>query len=121
MRTIKYGSDLQIGDFVAVSYATGHVFGWYCGKGKNTLQYFEYKRIQRNLNYYNTCKSDHKYYHHLKANKEEFNKTWIAKNYVNNWEYRVMKIQDPESIFTEQRDLNEYRKAKQILEHIKFI
>lgn len=121
MRTVKHGGDLEIGDFVAVSYAAGFTFGWYCGYGKNTLQYIEYHWPVTSLDQYNRIKQDPAYSDYEKANSEEFNKNWIAKNYVKDWNYRVMKIQDPEIIFTEQENLDKYREAKQILEQIKFI
>jgi hypothetical protein len=121
MRIVKHGGNLQIGDFVAISYATGFTFGWYCGEGKNTLHYFEYQWPYRRLNYYNQVKQDPAYIDHNKANSEEFDKSWITKSYVKDWRWRVMKIENPESIFTEQEDLNNYKEAKQILEQIKFI
>ena len=121
MRTVKHGGDLQIGDFIAISYAAGFTFGWYCGYGQNTLQYFEYHWPSASFNHYIRAKNDSVYHNHEKANSEEFNKTWIAKNYVKDWRYRVMKIDNPESIFTEKEDLEKYIESKQILEQIKFI
>ena len=121
MRTVQHGGDLEIGDFVAISYAYGFEFGWYCGEGENTLQFFDYYRPSTSLDYYNRVKLDSAYQQHKKANSEEFNKKWIQKSRVNNWRYRVMKIENPEAIFTEPKDLNKYIESKQILEQIKFI
>jgi hypothetical protein len=121
MRTVNYGGDLQIGDFVAISYSSGFTLGWYCGEGKNTLQYFETHWPATSLDYYTRVKADKDYKQHDKANSEEFNKNWIAKSYVNNWKWRVMKIENPESLFTDSEDLNRYIESKQILEQIKFI
>lgn len=121
MRTVKHGRNLQIGDFIAISYAYGFEFGWYCGEGENTLQFFNCYRPLSSLDYYNRVKLDSAYKDHNKANSEEFNKKWIQKSRVNNWRYRVMKIENPEDIFTEKRDLETYRESKEILEQIKFI
>jgi len=121
MRTVKHGGDLKIGDFVAISYAYGFQFAWYCGEGENTLQFFEYNAPSSSLKYYNNVKQDAAYRNHDKANSEEFNKKWINKSYVRDWRWRVMKIENPESLFTEPEDLNRYIESKQILEQIKFI
>ena len=40
MRTLKHGGQLEIGDFIAVSNGNHLDFGWYCGDGINTLQYY---------------------------------------------------------------------------------
>ena len=121
MRIVKHGGKLEIGDFVAISYASGFTFGWYCGHGQNTLHYFEYHWPVTSLDYYNRVKVDSSYRDYEKANSKEFNKNWITKSYIKDWRYRVMKIQHPESVFTEQENLDIYREAKQILEQIKFI
>ena len=121
MRTVKHGGDLKIGDFIAISYSSGFTLGWYCGAGENTLQYFEYHWPVTSFDHYNNVKQDAAYRDHKKANSDEFSKNWIMKSYVMQWRWRVMKIQDPESIFTEQEDLDRYIKSKQILEQIKFI
>ena len=121
MRTVKYGGDLQIGDFIAISYSAGFTLGWYCGDGKNTLQFFETHWPATSLDQYNRVKADAAYRDYDKANSEEFNKSWIAKSYVMDWKWRVMKIENPESLFTDPKDLNRYIESKQILEQIKFI
>lgn len=43
MRTLKHGGQLEIGDFIAVSNGNHFDFGWYCGDGINTLQYYYYR------------------------------------------------------------------------------
>lgn len=121
MRTVQRGGDLQIGDFIAISYSAGFTFGWYCGEGANTLQFFETHWPATSLDHYNRVKADAAYRDHDKANSEEFNKSWIAKSYVMNWRWRVMKIENPESLFTDPSELNKYLESKQILEQIKFI
>jgi len=121
MRTLNYGGDLKIGDFIAISYSSGFTLGWYCGEGANTLQFYETHWPASSLNQYNRVKADAAYRDHEKANSKEFDKSWIAKSYVMDWKWRVMKIENPESLFTESEDLNRYIESKQILEQIKFI
>jgi len=121
MRTVNYGGDLQIGDFIAISYSSGFTLGWYCGEGTNTLQFYETHWPASSLDQYNRVKADAAYRDHDKANSEEFDKSWIAKSYIMDWKWRVMKIENPESLFTEPEDLNRYIESRQILEQIKFI
>jgi hypothetical protein len=122
MITLEHGGNLEIGDFIAIAYAQGFTFGWFTGEGKTgTLQYCEYHWPKRNLNYYNACKLDDKYSCHLKANKEEFNKTWLAKSYILSWNDRVMKIENPESVFIKTDDLQTYLESRDILKTINII
>ena len=122
MKTVKYGGDLQIGDFIAICYQYGFGFGWYCGEGKTgTLQFFEYQWVERSFVHYNDAKAIPEYHNHYKANTEEFNKSWIGKTYILNWRWRVMKIENPESIFTDLKNLEIYKKSREILQQINFI
>jgi hypothetical protein len=122
MITLEHGGNLEIGDFIAIAYAQGFTFGWFTGEGKTgTLQYCEFYCPKRNLNYYNACKLDDKYRNHLKANKEEFNKTWLSKSYILNWKYRVMRIENPESVFIKTDDLQTYLESRDILKTINII
>ena len=50
------------------------------------------------------------------SNSKEFDKNWIYKSYVMQWDYRVMKIENPESVITTPEDLNLYLESKKILE-----
>ncbi len=121
MITLKFGGDLKIGDFIVVTCNGGFTPGWFAGEGKTgTLQYYYYESPLRNLNHYNNSKADDKYFHHLKANKEEFNKTWLSKSYILDYN-RAMKIENPESIFTEAKYLQTYLESRDILKTLNII
>ena len=122
MITLQYGGDLQIGDFVAISYASGFTLGWVLGKGKTgTLQFIEYRWPISSFDKYIKAKTDKAYYHHERANKEEFSAKWLHKSYVQHPRWRAIKIENPESLFTEKEDLNNYLESKQVLQQINLL
>lgn len=125
MRTLKHGGQLEIGDFIAVSNGNHLDFGWYCGDGINTLQYYYYRNPQ---NAYNTYEDW--------LNQSEANRTaWKTKRYTNGftkkclWKSyinavhttRVLKINNPEEIFTNKEDRDDYEKSKETLIKLNFI
>lgn len=126
---LKYGGDLQIGDFVAMSNGNYLTFGWYCGAGRGTLQYY----------YYRDPGSKFEAFQDWQANKLDKTQSWQAKRFekhgfssklfykgyiygsqVGQDGTRVMKVENPESIFTQKEDLESYRKSKEALIYIKF-
>ena len=125
MRTLQHGGQLEIGDFIAVSNGNHLDFGWYCGDGINTLQYYNYRNPK---NAYNTYEDW--------LNQSEANRTaWKTKRYTNGftkkclWKYyinavhptRVLKINNPEEIFTDKEDRDDYEKSKETLIKLNFI
>jgi hypothetical protein len=125
MRTLQHGGQLEIGDFIAVSNGNHLDFGWYCGDGINTLQYYYYRNPQ---NAYNTYEDW--------LNQSEANRTaWKTKRYTNGftkkclWKSyinavhttRVLKINNPEEIFTNKEDRDDYEKSKETLIKLNFI
>ena len=125
MRTLKHGGQLEIGDFIAVSNGNHLDFGWYCGDGINTLQYYYYRNP---VNAYNTYEDW--------LNQSEANRTaWKTKRYTNGftkkclWKSyinavhttRVLKINNPEEIFTDKEDRDDYEKSKETLIKLNFI
>jgi hypothetical protein len=127
---LRYGGDLQIGDFIIVANSNYTSFGWFCGRGQGgTVQYYyfrvpgdRYKTFQEweagklpNLN---------KWYRE-KFEKHGFSSKLFYKEYIYGGSMdlngsRVVKIADPESIFTHPEDLEDYRKSKEALIYIKF-
>jgi hypothetical protein len=127
---LRYGGDLQIGDFIIVANSNYTSFGWFCGRGQGgTVQYYyfrvpaeRYKTFQEweagklpNLN---------KWYRE-KFEKHGFSSKLFYKEYIYGGSMdlngsRVVKIADPESIFTHPEDLEDYRKSKEALISIKF-
>ena len=40
---LRYGGDLQIGDFIMIANSNHTTFGWYCGRGRGTVQYYHFR------------------------------------------------------------------------------
>lgn len=126
---VRYGGDLQIGDFIMVAGNGYTSFGWYCGQGRNTIQYYhfyvpgdKYEKFQEwkagklpNFNQW-MVKRFEKYGFSSKL----FYKEYIYGAGIEINGSRVVKITDPESIFTHPDDLKNYRKSKEALIYIKF-
>lgn len=125
MRTLKHGGQLEIGDFIAVSNGNNLDFGWYCGDGINTLQYYYYTNPQ---NAYNTYED---WLNQSEANRSAwktkrytngFTKKCLWKSYINAVHTtRVLKINNPEEIFTNKEDRDDYEKSKETLIKLNFI
>ena len=125
MRTLKHGGQLEIGDFIAVSNGNHLDFGWYCGDGINTLQYYYYRNPQ---NAYNTYED---WLNQSEANRSAwktkrytngFTKKCLWKSYINAVHTtRVLKINNPEEIFTNKEDRDDYEKSKETLIKLNFI
>ena len=125
MRTIKYGGVLHPGDFIAISNGNHISFGWYAGDGRGTLQYYWmggpgqvydfYLEWQKNPSTANSWRAKN-------FEKHGFTSKLFTKSYVNAvHETRVMKITNPEELFTKREDRDEYEKSKEALITINFI
>jgi hypothetical protein len=126
---LKYGGDLQIGDFVAMSNGNYLTFGWYCGAGRGTLQYYYYRDPGSKFEAFQEWQNGQprdiqswsgKRYEKFGFSSKLFYKGYIYGSHVGQDGTRVMKVENPESIFTEQEDLESYRKSKEALIYIKF-
>lgn len=125
---LKYGGELQIGDFLAISNGNYISFGWYCGTGRGTLQYFGMHNPQDVFNHFKLWQTNPDAagnWYKKKFEKDGFTSKLLYKNYIYGDHVgpegtRVMKIQNPESVFTEQRDIQKYRDSKEALIYIKF-
>jgi hypothetical protein len=123
----RYGGELEIGDFIMVANVNYTSFGWYCGKGRNTIQYYHFR----------VPGERHKTFQEWEAGR--LNNSWLASKFQKHGfsskifykEYiygggieingsRVIKLTDPESIFTNTEDLDYYLKSKEALINIKF-
>jgi hypothetical protein len=127
MRNIKYGGTLVPGDFIAVSYQNHIDLGWYAGDGRGTLQYYTlrgpgiaYKDYQDWLNSSDEEKRKNKW---MSSRFEKgFTRKSFWKSYINSvHSTRVMKLTNPEEIFTEKEDRESYEKSKEALITINFI
>jgi len=128
MRTLRYGGQLSPGDFIAVSEGNRVFFGWYFGDGiGGTLQYYylgapghcydayqEWEKI--------TSDEVKKKHWRAKMYSKGFTLKCLYKSYINAvHDTRVVKITNPEDIFTTQEDKEDYEKSKEILIKLKFI
>ena len=127
MRTLKYGGDLLPGDFIAVSYQNHIDLGWYVGDGRGTLQYYTlrgpanvYRDYQNWLKYTDKEKAENRWT--SKRFEKGFTTKCLWKSYINAvHSTRVMKLTNPEELFTEQEDIELYERSKEALITINFI
>lgn len=125
MRTLKHGGQLEIGDFIAVSNGNHLDFGWYCGDGINTLQYYYYRNPVCAYNQYedwlNQSEANRSAWK-TKRYTNGFTKKCLWKSYINAVHTtRVLKINNPEEIFTNKEDRDDYEKSKETLIKLNFI
>ena len=123
MRTLKYGGDLRPGDFIAISESNTISFGWYFGDGiGGTLQYYYLGSPEYHYNTYQdwnkiTDSEVKKKHWRAKTYSKGFTLKCIHKSYINAvHSTRVVKITNPEDIFTETKDRETYEKSKETLE-----
>lgn len=123
MRKLKYGGDLEIGDFIGVSIGNTMDFGWYCGDGRDTLQYYNYYiPASRHSQYTEWAGTDGKHRWLSRIFEKGFTKKCLYKSYINTvHSTRVIKILHPETIFTEKEDREIYEESKEILINLNFI
>jgi hypothetical protein len=124
----RYGGDLQIGDFIMIANSNYTSFGWYCGQGRGTVQYYHYGVPGSRFEEFKDWKAG-KLNNHTwlgeRFKKHGFSSKLFYKEYIygGGVEFngsRVVKIPDPESIFTHPEDIDRYKKSKEALIYIKF-
>lgn len=120
---IKYGGKLQIGDFIVISNGNHVDFGWYCGNGRGTLQYYHYGVPGHRYEDYNEfIKNPDKLFYSKKVFEKGFTISCLWKSYIRSiHSTRVVKLTHPEQIFTELEDIERYEKSKEVLIKLNFI
>jgi hypothetical protein len=124
---VRYGGDLQIGDFVMIADGNATSFGWYCGTGKGTLQYYHFRDPgdkHEAFEEWQAGKLDNSWYA-ARFKKYGFSSKLFYKCYIYGGGIdlngsRVVKLPGGESIFTNSEDLQDYLKSKEALIKIKF-
>ena len=125
---LRYGGDLQIGDFILVAGNGYTIPGWYIGEGQNTLQYYHFVipgSMLQNFEEWQSGKLDSNHWRAPMYKKYGFSSKVLHKDYIygsgiDDGASRVVKITNPESLFTDQEDLEAYRKSKEALIQLKF-
>lgn len=126
MRKLQHGGDLHPGDFIAIAEQNHMSFGWYFGDGRGTLQYFYYTQPRGVEEYYEewTKLSDEAKKRDWRTTrfKNGFTVKSIYKSYVNAvHKTRVIKLNNPEEIFTDPEDREYYEKSKEALIKLNFL
>ena len=121
---IRYGGQLQLGDFIVVSNDKTLTFGWYTGLGNNTVQYVSITTpISMNRIFENWKSNPTSYrYYDKKFEKKGLLFSHLPKGYVlDKHRFQIAKIPgNPEDLFTNVQDLENYRASKKVLESMKF-
>ena len=122
MRRLKHGGDLQVGDFIAVSYTNTIWFGWYAGDGRGTLQFYTMNGPTHAYENYKNWKDDIAKGKitidswRSKQYKDGFTKKCLWKSYINSpHPSRVIKINRPEEILTDKEDRDTYERSREIM------
>lgn len=113
MRTLKFGGPLVPGDFIAVSEGNRISFGWYCGDGRGTLQYYYYG---------NPVYAFERYLQKNNNSEEGFTKKHFWKSYISAVHTsRVIKLNNPEEIFTDAEEKEIFEKSREVMIKLNFI
>lgn len=126
MVKIKHGGPLEIGDFIAVSNNNYLEFGWYCGQGRGTIQFYNYRSPAYYYKQYKEWQKnpgDITIYNAKRYEKEGLSTKLLHKSYIYGrsvLDTRVVKITDPESVFTDE-DLISYQESREALIEMKFL
>lgn len=125
MRTLQYGGVLHPGDLIAVSNGNHISFGWYAGDGKGTLQYYYMSgpgELYDNYLQWKNNPLDIKNWRSRQFEKHGFSIKLCYKSYINSVHAtRVMKVTNPEEIFTDKKNREQYEKSKEALITLNFI
>ena len=125
---LRYGGQLEIGDFIAIANQGYMTLGWYVGRGDGTIQYYCYAQPGHAYNEYNNFLNNpspdkrqiYYYAKHKKFSSKLIWKGYIYGDGVKPDSTRVIKITNPETLFTNAEDLEAYNKSKQALLTLNF-
>lgn len=127
MRQLKYGGQIVPGDLILVAYGNYLDFGWYAGNGRGTVQYYTMRGpAVAYLEYEKWLKMSDKEKAENKWMTSRFIKGFTAKSfwksYINSpHPTRIMKVTNPEDIFTEQEDRELYERSKEVMIKINLV
>ena len=105
-------------------------FGWFSGTGRGTIQYYNFRvpgdRFKAFQEWQTEGPKNTNSWYAERFEKHGFSSKVFYKEYIYGGGIglsgsRVIKLTDPESIFTHPEDLEDYRKSKEALIYIKFL
>lgn len=117
---LHYGGELEFGDFIAISCGNHIDFGFYAGTGRGTLQYYPFTAPINAHDHYQRWlaqpEEERAKNWYTKRYKKGFTSKCIWKAYINTvHKTRVIKLVNPETIFTNQEDLENYNESREVL------
>lgn len=117
---------LEVGDFIVIADNCNTLsYGWYCGQGrlKNTLHYYNISSPGYTLEQFEKYEAgDMTGWRVEHFTKHGFTSKAFYKNYINSYhETRLLKVTDPDNLFTHPIQLEKYNKSKEALIKIKFL
>ena len=127
---IQYGGKLEFGDFIVVSEGNRLSFGFYAGEGKSgTLQYYYFSQPGGQYHHYKqwvTLSDAEKalpmHNNNNKMYAKGFTSKCLWKSYINALhKTRVAKVDNPEAMFTDPGDSQDYRESVEALKAIGMI
>lgn len=127
MKSLKLGQNvtLELGDFIIVASHNYLEYGWYCGTGRNTLQYYGLHWPGTALIEYEnhvSGKNDSPWIKLMIDKYKVFNSKFFGKTYITSYsESRVMKVDNPDELFKNSHLSEKYKKSKEALIKIKFL
>ena len=110
---VKYGKELEKGDFIIIASGNYLDLGWYVGRGKSgTVQYYH---LHEGCYWFDEFQK-------LGETPKYFSLKSLYKSYVNSvHEGRIANIENPESLFIHDEELLEvYNKSKSLLLSLNF-
>lgn len=122
MRTIRFGGQLEKGDFIAISYNNYIQFGWYVGSGKSTTQFYSYAAPNSSsFSYDSFLKEANPSKWITERFKNGLTLKSIYKDYIyDTGSHRICKI-NPTDIFTHPEELEIFEKSVEILIKLNFL
>lgn len=130
MKPLKVGDNLtlNVGDFIVIA-DNGNmlIYGWYCGQGRHasTLHYYTIwspGSALEDFEKYESGEPISSWVAERFQRSKGFTSKCFYKNYITTYyENRILKVADPDNLFTNPEHIERYKKSKEALIKIKFL
>ncbi len=115
MKTIKFGGQIEKGDFIAVAVGNSLEFGWYFREGTNTIQFYNWRSPGMQYEAYKEyLKKATPTQWELNRFSKGFTIKSMYKDFVKYTAWRVCKI-NPDEVFTDPVDKEIFEKSREVL------